>query len=827
LPIFAQGGAANVSHGTQANRPATCKSSRGEVYWQTDGASGFYVCPDDHWTLISSDLFSQGLASARPTASASNKSHYYFATDTNGGTLYASTGSAWVQLGLGLTEAIPESRVTGLISDLAGKAASVHTHTLSQIVDAGTAAALNAPASGNAASGEVVKGSDTRLSDARTPTSHAATHGSAGSDPVTISESQVTNLSTDLNSESSARAAADASNLAAINAHIADRSNPHGVTKAQVGLPLADNTSDANKPVSTAQQAALDLKQPLDPTLTSLAAFNANGCLAQTAADAFAARTLAAGSTKIVITNGNCIAGNPVIDLGTLLVADIPTLTHTKISDFDSSVSALITNAAVLSALGFTPENSATSHVNTFNTRSGAVVAAANDYNFNQLAGSVATSQQPSTTVNSIVNDTNIQGSISAQALTLSFSGSLSKARQHAATVYNDQTNVFAEVLQTFRRNAIATTLTDAVQLSNTTASTSGVPVQQSPSLRFTAHVWNTTATAADNSFDLRTTLIPTSGATPTARVSWQFSNNGGAFAEKGSLDSSGNLSLSGQLLLPDGSPSAPPFSFSAHSNYGIYYGSSGVRVAVGGFLYHEFLAGTYKLDDAAATISLNGDVLLTRDGAANTLALRNGTNAQTQRWYASYTDASNYTRASLAVTTSAVTLAAESAGTGSANVGLAFTSIGTSPINFTRAGTATNPALILNGDTTTGWYQRAATAWTFSVSGTGLAEIHPAGFRVASNKQYLFSSGAIGASDDAALARAAAKVVEINDGTAGHAGTLLLRGQTFASLPASPVAGMHATVTDSTTTTYGASIAGSGSNTVHAFYNGTNWVVD
>lgn len=45
-----------------------------------------------------------------------------------------------------------------------------------------------------------------------------------------------------------------------IDAHEADTANPHAVTKAQVGLGSADNTSDLNKPVSTAQQAALDLK---------------------------------------------------------------------------------------------------------------------------------------------------------------------------------------------------------------------------------------------------------------------------------------------------------------------------------------------------------------------------------------------------------------------------------------------------------------------------------------------------------------------------------------------------------------------------------------
>jgi hypothetical protein len=41
------------------------------------------------------------------------------------------------------------------------------------------------------------------------------------------------------------------------NNHAGNTSNPHGVTKSQVGLGNADNTSDANKPLSTAALAAL------------------------------------------------------------------------------------------------------------------------------------------------------------------------------------------------------------------------------------------------------------------------------------------------------------------------------------------------------------------------------------------------------------------------------------------------------------------------------------------------------------------------------------------------------------------------------------------
>ena len=42
-----------------------------------------------------------------------------------------------------------------------------------------------------------------------------------------------------------------------VNNHIANKSNPHVVTKTQVGLGNVDNTSDANKPVSTAQATAI------------------------------------------------------------------------------------------------------------------------------------------------------------------------------------------------------------------------------------------------------------------------------------------------------------------------------------------------------------------------------------------------------------------------------------------------------------------------------------------------------------------------------------------------------------------------------------------
>ena len=53
---------------------------------------------------------------------------------------------------------------------------------------------------------------------------------------------------------------ATSTNMSALLDHLAATNNPHGVTKAQVGLGNVDNTSDADKPVSTATQNALNQK---------------------------------------------------------------------------------------------------------------------------------------------------------------------------------------------------------------------------------------------------------------------------------------------------------------------------------------------------------------------------------------------------------------------------------------------------------------------------------------------------------------------------------------------------------------------------------------
>lgn len=96
------------------------------------------------------------------------------------------------------------------------------------------------------------------------------------------------------------------SNLTASRALVADASG-----KVAVSNVTATELSYLSS-VSSSVQNQLNAKQPLDSTLTSLAALSTSGMLAQTGTDTFAARTITAG-TGISISNGNGVSGNPTI----------------------------------------------------------------------------------------------------------------------------------------------------------------------------------------------------------------------------------------------------------------------------------------------------------------------------------------------------------------------------------------------------------------------------------------------------------------------------------------------------------------------------------
>lgn len=79
---------------------------------------------------------------------------------------------------------------------------------------------------------------------------------------------------------------AKAEAIGIINSHTVRTDNPHGVTKAQVGLGNVDNTSDADKPVSTVQAEAIaDAKKAGTDAQTLANNAQTSADNAQTAAD--------------------------------------------------------------------------------------------------------------------------------------------------------------------------------------------------------------------------------------------------------------------------------------------------------------------------------------------------------------------------------------------------------------------------------------------------------------------------------------------------------------------------------------------------------------
>lgn len=68
---------------------------------------------------------------------------------------------------------------------------------------------------------------------------------------------EITRVEKLISDEAATRAQADTNVNAKVDSHITNKSNPHGVTKAQVGLGNVNNTSDTDKPVSTAQATAI------------------------------------------------------------------------------------------------------------------------------------------------------------------------------------------------------------------------------------------------------------------------------------------------------------------------------------------------------------------------------------------------------------------------------------------------------------------------------------------------------------------------------------------------------------------------------------------
>jgi len=148
-------------------------------------------------------------------------------------------------------------------------------------------------------------------------------------------------------------------------------------------------------------------------------------------------------------------------------------------------------------------------------------------------------------------------------------------------------------------------------------------------------------------------------------------------------------VTKAGAALTAAGSASLPSYSFVGDTNTGLFNRTGDVLAfATGGTSRFELTTDSFRMASdiqvgwSSGTADTGADLVLFRD-AADTLAQRRGTNAQTKRLYFSYTDNSNYTRMAFKTATGVHTIEAESAGTGEANIDLAFTPKGTGRVRF------------------------------------------------------------------------------------------------------------------------------------------------
>ncbi len=147
------------------------------------------------------------------------------------------------------------------------------------------------------------------------------------------------------------------------------------------------------------------------------------------------------------------------------------------------------------------------------------------------------------------------------------------------------------------------------------------------------------------------------------------------------------------QALGPDGSVSAPTYSFASNTDYGVFLRASGVSYAIGGAERFRMTDAVFIMGNgvefgwvSSSQTTVAKDLSISRD-AADAWAQRRGTNPQIFRLYNTFTNASNYERLEMFASATETTIRQIEAGTGTPRP-LVIGTFGAAALNLMTADT-------------------------------------------------------------------------------------------------------------------------------------------
>jgi len=357
-------------------------------------------------------------------------------------------------------------------------------------------------------------------------------------------------------------------------------------------------------------------------------------------------------------------------------------------------------------------------------------------------------------------------------------------------------------------------------------AADAAAPVAQTLSVQ--SVVAGTTNTAGTN---LTITGSQGTGTGAGGSLIFQVAPAGSSGSAQNALATALTINSASQVVFSSGSASAPSITFDT-ANTGIYGGSNAINFTRGGSRVASLVPNSFVFFSAGANISMadaggSADVRLFRD-AANTLALRNGTAAQTFRVYNTFTDASNYERATIEWSANNLIIGQDLAGSG-ARRDIYFQSW--KDIYFRSGAGATTRWQISDS----GGHFLAFADNTYDIGASGASRprnvfvagtVTSSGVAIGTNVS-IPAASALFWSGRSEIVSPANKVVRIRD-TAGTGPSILQSGQfVVADLPAAATyTGSMAFVSDATVTVARTTVAGGGSNKVMVMSDGTNWLI-